>query len=419
MFYSNVQTQITNLTGTVGQLNDTNSQVMKFYNAINTGGNYGTIISIGNFTVPDYTGSSIHIKLIFHAGYNGLNSQDYVTDIFFKVSNRDSADTPNFPANSWYYRYGQNGFNMRPFWVINETNTLNFKLYVYAPGYTYNSYYEVSYSQGCSFNNDISYLSFSVPTSSYPILNSIEGYNIYSPIHLTNATIDNYQTVSGMSNYLSTSNASATYQPISGMSNYLTTSTATSIYQTIANMSSYVLNSSLSTTLSNYITISSLSTTLSNYVLNSNLSTTLSNYITNSSLSTILSGYLTTSSASSTYLTIADAAATYLSNSSNVIYVNSTNTFNDGRGQYTINQPLSKVYMINGGIQQLTLSNSPSTTSSSGTEILILTNLSFYNQNNFLYGNIQLNNGTIVTSIPLSKNATFRFLYYKGTYYQL
>ena len=99
---SNVQTQITNLTGTVGQLNDTNSQVMKFYNAINTGWNYGTIISIGNFTVPDYTGSSINIKLNFHAGYNGLNSQDYVTDIFFKVSNRDSGDTANFPANSWY-----------------------------------------------------------------------------------------------------------------------------------------------------------------------------------------------------------------------------------------------------------------------------------------------------------------------------
>ena len=51
---SNVQTQINNFV--TGQSNDINSQTMKFYNAINTGGNSG-IISIGNFTVPDYTGS--------------------------------------------------------------------------------------------------------------------------------------------------------------------------------------------------------------------------------------------------------------------------------------------------------------------------------------------------------------------------
>ena len=114
-----------------------------------------------------------------------------------------------------YYRYGRNEFNPHPFWVINETNALNFKLYVSAPAYTYNSYYEVSYSPGCSVNDDsTSYFSTtsSVPTSSFPILNSVEGYTIYSPIHLTSATIDNYQTVSGMSNY----------QTVSGMSNYQT-----------------------------------------------------------------------------------------------------------------------------------------------------------------------------------------------------
>ena len=44
-----------------------------------------------------------------------------------------------------------------------------------------------------------------------------------------------YQTLSGMSSYLTTAVAASTYQTTSGMSSYLTTATAASTYQTIAN----------------------------------------------------------------------------------------------------------------------------------------------------------------------------------------
>jgi microcystin-dependent protein len=44
-----------------------------------------------------------------------------------------------------------------------------------------------------------------------------------------------YQTISGMSSYLTTSTASSTYQTISGMSSYLTTATASSTYSTLTN----------------------------------------------------------------------------------------------------------------------------------------------------------------------------------------
>ena len=44
-----------------------------------------------------------------------------------------------------------------------------------------------------------------------------------------------YQTLSGMSSYLTTAAAASTYQTTSGMSSYLTTATAASTYQSIAN----------------------------------------------------------------------------------------------------------------------------------------------------------------------------------------
>ena len=44
-----------------------------------------------------------------------------------------------------------------------------------------------------------------------------------------------YQTLSGMSSYLTTAVAASTYQTTSGMSSYLTTATAASTYQSIAN----------------------------------------------------------------------------------------------------------------------------------------------------------------------------------------
>jgi hypothetical protein len=87
--------------------------------------------------------------------------------------------------------------------------------------------------------------------------------------------------------------------PIS-IAGYLTSSLASNTYQTISGMTNYITSSSLTTTLSNYITSSSLTTTLSNYITSSSLTTTLSNYITSSSLTTTLSNYITSSYLAST-----------------------------------------------------------------------------------------------------------------------
>ena len=84
---------------------------------------------------------------------------------------------------------------------------------------------------------------------------------------------------------------------------------------------------------------------------------------------------MTTSSASSTYLTKADAAATYTTSAdvNSITYINSTYTSNDGGGTYLIKEPFNKKYIIKGGIQQITL-QSELYYGSSGMEITILTN---------------------------------------------
>jgi hypothetical protein len=66
-----------------------------------------------------------------------------------------------------------------------------------------------------------------------------------------------YQTVAGMSSYLSTASASSTYQTLAGMSAYLSTASAIANYQTISGMSAYLSTASASTTYipqSNYAT---------------------------------------------------------------------------------------------------------------------------------------------------------------------
>jgi hypothetical protein len=92
------------------------------------------------------------------------------------------------------------------------------------------------------------------------IYQTISGMSSYlttssaSSTYKTIAGMSSYQTVSGMSSYLTTSSASSTYQPISSMSSYLTTSSASSTYQTIASMSSYV-NSTVAVSLSSNLNV--------------------------------------------------------------------------------------------------------------------------------------------------------------------
>lgn len=130
-------------------------------------------------------------------------------------------------------------------------------------------------------------------------------YNTYFPVStlptstsITNNSIVNkgmldtiYQTISGMSSYLTSSTAASTYQTISGMSFYLTTSAASSTYQTIADMTNYLTANTANST---YQTI------------------------------TGMSSYLTTSAASSTYQTIANMSNYFSLTGNNIAIGNNT-----------------------------------------------------------------------------------------------
>jgi hypothetical protein len=59
------------------------------------------------------------------------------------------------------------------------------------------------------------------------------------------SNLSSYQTITGMSSYLTSATASTTYQTITDMSSYLTTSSASTTYQTLTDMSNYVLQSYL------------------------------------------------------------------------------------------------------------------------------------------------------------------------------
>ena len=113
-----------------------------------------------------------------------------------------------------------------------------------------------------------------------------------------------YQTIAGMSAYLTTASASSTYQTLAGMSSYLTTASASSTYQTLAGMSAYLTTATASST---YQTLAGMSAYLTT-------ATALATYLTiataSSTYQTIagMSAYLTTATASATYATIASLA---------------------------------------------------------------------------------------------------------------
>jgi len=100
------------------------------------------------------------------------------------------------------------------------------------------------------------------PTSTLPTSTSITNDSIVNKGMLD--TI--YQTISGMSSYLTTATASSTYQTIADMTNYLTTATASSTYQTIAGMTNYLTTATASST---YQTIAGMSSYLTTATANS------------------------------------------------------------------------------------------------------------------------------------------------------
>jgi hypothetical protein len=121
---------------------------------------------------------------------------------------------------------------------------------------------------------------------------TVDTLNATTSLSVGGANINTiYQTIAGMSSYLTTAIASSTYQTIAGMSSYLTTATASSTYQTIAGMSSYLTTATASST---YQTISGMSSYLTTATASSTYQTIAG-----------MSSYLTTATASSTYQTIA------------------------------------------------------------------------------------------------------------------
>ena len=149
-----------------------------------------------------------------------------------------------------------------------------------------------------------------------------------------------YQTISGMSSYLTSATASSTYATIASLGSYLTSATAASTYQTISGMSSYLTTTAAGTT---YQTISGMSSYLTTSSASSTYATiaSLGSYLTSATAGTTyqtisgMTNYLTTASASSTYATIAslgdylstaDAAGTY-STLTNEVKTNTINEF--------------------------------------------------------------------------------------------
>ena len=136
-------------------------------------------IRVGTFTVPNRVGQGIHFKFYSHAYYNANNNEDYVFELYFKVADMELDYT--FPANSFYYRYGESTVNPSPVWYVTDSdsqNQLTFDLYIYTYPDNNNSFYEVYYTDGCTWTDSPA---LGLPTSSYPSLNATEEYILQTP----------------------------------------------------------------------------------------------------------------------------------------------------------------------------------------------------------------------------------------------
>lgn len=160
--------------------------------------------------------------------------------------------------------------------------------------------------------------SLNLPLSINNNIISIDLNNYYTKSQ-TDTQLALYQTLVGMGNYLTTANATSIYQPISSMTNYLTTANASSTYQTLSNISSvYSTNNNL------YYNTAYINNQLALYQPISSMD----NYLTISSASStyqpisLMDNYLTITAAASNYQTISNRTDTYSSNSN--LYYNTT-----------------------------------------------------------------------------------------------
>jgi hypothetical protein len=165
-------------------------------------GQYPAYIKVGTFSAasfPYQVGQGIHFKFYFHNGYNAYNGQDYICELFFKLSNGDEKyiSGNGAKANSFYYVYGGNIGNIAnignngtiinppnpnpsPIWYATDSAQLTFDLYIYSPQYNNNSFYEVYYTDGCSWTNSNTPI-YGLPSGGDASFNATEEYILDTP----------------------------------------------------------------------------------------------------------------------------------------------------------------------------------------------------------------------------------------------
>jgi hypothetical protein len=251
--------------------------------SIYTTGNQTGYIRIGIFQISDTAnGQALHIKLILHNGFDSYTSdkyaQDSVFDIFFKFSNSPTI------GNSWYYSVGNGSLNAR--WVVVSSGVVH--LWVQGGYYLNNSYYEVSYTPGSTWENSPS-LSSSFPSDSY--IDVLYKQQFVSPSELT-STLASYPTNTSLVSslgYYPTNDALAlvltSYATISSLSAYAKINNQTFTGSVSAPTVSDITNSStlIATTAFVQNVLSPIKTTVSsNYnSLDTRITTNTTNIATN------------------------------------------------------------------------------------------------------------------------------------------
>jgi hypothetical protein len=198
-------------TGTItsGQINS--NYVVQSYPIPSTNATTGNLF-LGTF-VSSQNGSGVNVKIVSHAGFNALNSQDFSIDVYFKTGDGllvDGLNPSGFPGNAYHIMF-DNNFNTNLlsytyanlFWVANAggLSATNYSLYLYGANYNNNSFYTVTYSNGCSWSTSIQNASPNPPANSSTCLLS----TLISPLSSSASNTDvTFKGISGTSVSLGT-----------------------------------------------------------------------------------------------------------------------------------------------------------------------------------------------------------------------
>ncbi|MGA1048600.1 MAG: hypothetical protein ACO3UU_11355, partial [Minisyncoccia bacterium] len=111
------------------------TNIVQQYLIPNNNGGAGYVVYMGRLYTGGLQGGVCNIKLCGHAGYNALNSQDFITEIFWKNSNAISV-VNGYYSNSWFKTTGYGlDFTDRIGWLKNDnsSNPSYYDLYINMP----------------------------------------------------------------------------------------------------------------------------------------------------------------------------------------------------------------------------------------------------------------------------------------------